>query len=324
MAITNFLTIDVEDYFQVSAFEKVSPPEVWESCEFRVDRNTEKVLVILAEFDVKATFFVLGWVARRFPGLVREIARQGHEVASHGTGHRRVVTQSRAEFRDDIRRSKEILQDLAGRPVLGYRAPSYSIGLNTLWAYDELLEAGYLYDSSVFPVRHDLYGIADWPRFPFCVIRGGDAEWAPENGQAEAGACRMLEIPASTLILGGCKVPISGGGYFRFFPYAFTRWGLRRINQREGQPFVFYLHPWELDPDQPRMVGAGLKSRFRHYLNLNKTEKRFRKLLTDFAFAPLAELVGAHAPLAEPVLEKSRAAAMPEELTTALADAVGS
>jgi polysaccharide deacetylase family protein (PEP-CTERM system associated) len=297
MAPANLLTIDVEDYFHVSAFEAVSPPETWDGRESRVDRNTEKVLAILAESDVRATFFVLGWVARRFPELVKKIARHGHEIASHGYSHRRVTNQSRAEFRDDIRQSKALLEDLTARNVLGYRAPSYSIGPNSLWAYDELMEAGYLYDSSVFPVKHDFYGIPDWPRFPFWVIRGDQGQWAPYDGRAKtpAGepACRMLEIPITTLNLCGRNLPIAGGGYFRLFPYGVTRWGLRRINRQEGRPFVFYLHPWELDPEQPRMVGASRKSRLRHYLNLEKTEGRFRSLLRDFAFAPVSEsLVG--------------------------------
>jgi polysaccharide deacetylase family protein (PEP-CTERM system associated) len=257
-------------------------------------------LAILEEYDVQATFFVLGWVARRFPDLVKKIARHGHEIASHGYGHRRITTQSRAEFRDDVRQSKVLLEDLTGRTVLGYRAPSYSIGLNSLWAYDELMEAGYLYDSSVFPVKHDFYGIPDWPRFPFYVIRGDQGQWGPDDGRADtpagATACRMLEIPITTLNLCGQNLPIAGGGYFRFFPYAFTRWGLWRINQREQKPFVFYLHPWEFDPEQPRMAGASRKSRFRHYLNLHRTEGRFRRLLAEFHFGPVCSLVRGWAP----------------------------
>ncbi len=291
MTITNYLSIDVEDYFQVSAFEKVSPPEVWEKCEYRVDRNTEKILSILEEFDVKATFFVLGWVAQHFPDLVRKISNQGHEVASHGFGHRRVTTQDRQVFREDIRSSKALLEDISGVAVQGYRAPSYSISLESLWAYDELAEAGYRYDSSVFPVRHDLYGIPDWPRFPFHVIRQKDSQWAPEvvgdRNKTDNQSSRLFEIPITTLKLLGKSIPIAGGGYFRLFPYEMTRWGLRRINHLEDQPFVFYLHPWELDPDQPRMAGAGLKSRFRHYLNLHRTENRFRRLLNDFSFTSL-------------------------------------
>ncbi len=291
MTTTNYLSIDVEDSFQVSAFEEVSPPNTWETREFRVDRNTAKLLHILLENGVKATFFVLGWVAHRFPDLVREISRQGNEVASHGYWHRRVATQSRGDFREDIRSSKKILEDLTGSAVLGYRAPSYSIGLETLWAYDELLEAGYLYDSSVFPIHHDLYGIPHWPRYPFYVVRDGNNLWAPEDRRMDAPdrepARRMYEVPITTLRFWGRNVPIAGGGYFRLLPYSVTRWGLRRINTDDERPFVFYLHPWEIDPDQPRMAGAGLKSRIRHYLNLKKTEGRFRSLVKDFSFAPL-------------------------------------
>jgi len=291
MTITNYLSIDVEDYFQVSAFEGISPPETWKSREHRVDRNTEKLLGILEGFDVKATFFVLGWVAQHFPDLVRRISGQGHEVASHGFGHRRVTTQSRQEFRNDIRRSKGLLEDLTGRQVFGYRAPSYSIGLETLWAFDELYDAGFHYDSSVFPVRHDFYGIHDWPRFPFKVVRMDGGAWGPVVAMDDHVSTAMLEVPIATLRLGGRNMPIAGGGYFRFFPYAFTRWGLRQINLKENNPFVFYLHPWEVDPEQPRLVGAGLKSRFRHYINLGKTEDRFRSLLQDFSFAPIHTLL---------------------------------
>ncbi|MHB8762718.1 MAG: XrtA system polysaccharide deacetylase [Deferrisomatales bacterium] len=297
----NRLTVDVEDYFQVSAFEAVCPPESWGTREVRVEGNTEKILDLLAEHGVTATFFVLGWVAERCPGLVRRIASEGHEVASHGYGHRRVNTQTRDEFRADVRRAKALLEDLAGAPVLGYRAPSYSIGRTCLWAFDELAEAGHAYDSSVFPVRHDLYGLADWPRFPFHLERldgqGEHGNWVPaESGEGPAGGgqpgggARLLEIPITTLRLLGRNLPIAGGGYFRFFPYAFTRWGLGRINREEGRPFVFYLHPWELDPEQPRICGAGLKSRFRHYLNLSRTEARFRRLLTDFRFGPMRDV----------------------------------
>lgn len=309
MSPINYLSIDVEDYFQVSAFERVSPPESWSSCEFRVDRNTEKVLGMLEEAEVQATFFVLGWVARRFPELVKAIAAQGHEVASHGYGHQRVNTRSREHFREDIRNSKALLEDLSGQPVLGYRAPSYSIGLQTLWAFDELQAAGYRYDSSVFPIKHDFYGIPDWPRFPFCVLRQGDGDWIPDpHSEAQQG---FMEIPVTTLQLAGRNLPIAGGGYFRLFPYAFTRWGLRRINQLEQRPFVFYLHPWELDPEQPRMVGAGAKSRFRHYLNLGKTEGRLRRLLGDFEFAPLRDILRGSA---EGMAQDGLAAGWPSEL----------
>lgn len=285
MPISNFLSIDVEDYFQVSAFEKVSPPESWEGCDLRVVANSERILALLDGAGVKATFFVLGWVAERCPQLVRRIAAGGHEIASHGHGHRRVGTLSRADFRDDIRRARGRLEDLGGQPVLGYRAPSYSISRQTPWAFDELLEAGYRYDSSIFPMRHDFYGMADWPRFAGYAVKDGAGQWRPgEPGEEEAA---ILELPISTVRLAGKNLPIAGGGYFRLLPYAVTRWGLKRINESEGKPFVFYLHPWEFDPAQPRFQGAGWKSNFRHYLNLHKTEGRFNKLLGDFRFGTI-------------------------------------
>jgi len=283
--LTNFLSIDVEDYFQVSAFEKVSPPESWEGCDLRVVANTERILALLDGAGVQATFFVLGWVAERCPQLVRRIAASGHEIASHGHGHRRIGTLSRAEFRDDIRRARGRLEDLGGQPVLGYRAPSYSISRQTPWAFDELLDAGYRYDSSIFPMRHDFYGMADWPRFSGYAVKGEDGQWFPGETASEQGA--ILELPISTVRLAGKNLPIAGGGYFRLLPYAVTRWGLKRINESEGKPFVFYLHPWEFDPAQPRFQGAGWKSNFRHYLNLHKTEERFRNLLGDFRFGTI-------------------------------------
>ncbi len=334
VGIANALTIDVEDYFHVSAFETVSPPHTWNERECRVEQNTIKILRLLDETEVKATFFVLGWVAKRYPGLVRELLTGGHEVASHGYGHRRVYNMRRLEFREDVRRSKLLLEDITGEPVMGYRAPSYSISQDCLWAFDELCEAGYIYDSSVFPIRHDLYGIPDWPRFPFVVERLDDGNWVPlESGQrlevssqsADSGRATgvesrelkadsyttaamspglppsqpssdqlrpsLIEVPITTLKLFGRSCPISGGGYFRLFPYDFTRWGLRRINQIDSQPFIFYLHPWELDPDQPRVEGASWKGRFRHYLNLDRTEERFGRLLTDFRFRPVREVL---------------------------------
>jgi polysaccharide deacetylase family protein (PEP-CTERM system associated) len=291
MPITNLLTIDVEDYFQVSAFETISPPSSWDRRQLRVEGNTEKVLALLDEAGVKATFFILGWVAERCPGLVRRIAGEGHEIASHGYGHQRVSKQGQLEFRKDIRRSKALLEDLTGRPVLGYRAPSYSISRETFWAFDELHDAGYRYDSSIFPIKHDFYGIHDWPRFAGYAVKSEAGEWqaaADRRGAAPA----LYEVPITTLRFGGKNWPIAGGGYFRLFPYTFTRWGLQRINREERQPFIFYLHPWEFDTDQPRISGAGWKSRFRHYLNLHKTEERFKELLRDFAFAPVADTLG--------------------------------
>ncbi|WP_305043161.1 XrtA system polysaccharide deacetylase [Geoalkalibacter sp.] len=288
----NALTIDVEDYFQVSAFEGISPVDTWDARELRVERNTDQVLEILrAAGDVRATFFILGWVAERCPGLVRRIAAAGHEIASHGFGHQRICFLDAAGFRDDIRRSKGLLEDLCGRPVHGYRAPSYSISERTPWAFDELHDAGYLYDSSICPVRHDFYGMPHWPRFSCMAVKGTDGAWCPlPHTQRETPA--LHSIPVSTVRLGGRNIPIAGGGYFRLFPYAVTRWGLSGINDKEQRPFVFYLHPWEIDPEQPRMNGAGWKSRFRHYLNLDKTEKRFARLLQDFRFAPIREVFG--------------------------------
>lgn len=287
MPLTNLLSIDVEDYFQVSAFEKVSPPTSWGGRELRVEANTERVLSILDEDGIKATFFVLGWVAERCPQLVKRITACGHEVASHGYGHKRVGQQSRVAFREDIRRSKTILEDLADAEVMGYRAPSYSISHQTPWAFDELLAAGYRYDSSVFPIQHDFYGIPDWPRFAGPISKGPDGRWF--SGKPPQNSVPLIELPITTLQLGRKNFPIAGGGYFRLFPYELTRWGLNRINQSEKKPFVFYLHPWEFDPAQPRMAGIGWKSRFRHYFNLHKTEERFRKLLGDFRFGTIRE-----------------------------------
>ena len=285
MPIRNYLTIDVEDYYHVSAFETLSPPATWAGRESRVERNTDRVLELLAEAEVKGTFFVLGWVAERHPSLVTRIAAQGHEIASHGYLHQRVALQDRQTYREDIRRSKKLLEDQLGAAVNGYRAPSYSITRQTDWAFDELLEAGYRYDSSIFPMQHDFYGIPDWPRFAGYAVKEGE-NWVAADSPAIAGAS-MRELPITTLRLGNRNLPIAGGGYFRLLPYAATRWGLARINETEQQPFVFYLHPWEFDPQQPRMQGCSAKSRFRHYLNLDKTEDRFKRLLKDFAFLPI-------------------------------------
>lgn len=287
MEIANYLTIDVEDYYHVSAFEKLSPPSTWSSRESRVERNTDLVLSILDERAVKATFFVLGWVAERFPQLTKRIAGQGHEIASHGYLHQRVALQDRSTYREDIRRSKALLEDQIGTAVRGYRAPSYSITRQTEWAFDELLEAGYRYDSSIFPMKHDFYGIPDWPRFAGYAVKSENG-WEAKDSPADA-ASFMCEVPITTLRLGKRNLPIAGGGYFRLLPYAVTRLGLSRINQKEQQPFVFYLHPWEFDPRQPRMSGCSAKSRFRHYLKLAKTEDRFKLLLRDFTFRPISQ-----------------------------------
>ena len=287
--IKNYMTIDVEDYFHVSAFESLSPPSSWSGRECRVERNTDLVLEIMAQHNVKATFFILGWVAEHYPQLARKIFAQGHEIACHGYLHQRVSTQDRATYKDDIRRAKAILEDQSGQEVLGYRAPSYSITRQTDWAFEELIAAGFKYDSSIFPMKHDFYGIPDWPRFSGYAVAQNGAWVADDQMPSDGKAIR--EIPITTVKMGQRNLPIAGGGYFRLLPYPVTRWGLKCVNQKENQPFVFYLHPWEFDPEQPRMAGAGRKSRFRHYLNLNKTEGRFRKLLSDFDFVPLKTIL---------------------------------
>jgi polysaccharide deacetylase family protein (PEP-CTERM system associated) len=267
--ITNYLTIDVEDYFQVSAFDNVVRPEEWAACESRVERNTRKILVILAEQNIRATFFIVGWVAERFPALVQEIDRAGHEIGCHSYLHRRIYTLTPEQFHEDTKQAKDILESIIGKKVAGYRAPSYSITNQSLWALDILQEAGFQYDSSIFPMRHDLYGIPDAPRFPYRLPNG------------------LQEYPISTAMMMGRKIPVAGGGYFRLFPYWFTKRALSGVNAQEKQPFVFYLHPWEIDPDQPRMKNASWLSRFRHYNNLEKTEARLNRLLGDFAFGPI-------------------------------------
>ena len=263
-AITNALTIDVEDYFQVSAFAPYIARSEWERRECRVERNVERILEMLAAHGVKATFFTLGWIAERYPALVRRIAAAGHEIASHGYGHLRIHEQTPAEFSQDIRKAKTVLEDLAGAPVKGYRAPSFSIDRSTFWAFDEIAKAGYQYSSSVYPVRHDLYGMPDAPRVPY----------RPRGD--------LLEIPVTTARLLNRNVPAGGGGYFRLLPYAVSRGLIRRVNEAEGRPAVFYFHPWELDAEQPRVRGTSLKSRFRHYVNLHRTAPRLRRLLSDF------------------------------------------
>ena len=273
--IVNAMTVDVEDYFQVSAFDGVVARDTWDRLESRVCANTDRLLAIFEEHGVTATFFILGWVAERFPALVSQIAAGGHEVASHGYAHRLIYDQTRAAFRDDVRRAKDILETATGKRVEGYRAPSYSITAQSLWALDVLVAEGYRYDASIFPIRHDRYGIPGSPRHPHVLQRG-------------AGA--LVEAPGSTVCIAGLNVPVAGGGYFRLLPYGWTRWGMARLNTRERRPAIFYLHPWEIDPAQPRLA-AGRLSRFRHYRNLEKTEGRLRRLLGDFQFAPLREIL---------------------------------
>jgi polysaccharide deacetylase family protein (PEP-CTERM system associated) len=276
----NLLTIDVEDWFHTSALEPYIKIDRWDSLETRLEPNLHRILGLLDAFQTKATFFVLGWVAERYPALVRQIDAQGHEICSHGYRHRLIYNLSRQTFRDYVQRSKQLLEDLIGKPVLGYRATSFSIVTHTLWALDVLREAGFVYDSSMFPIRHDLYGIDGFPRFPF----------VHEN--------HLIEIPASTIRLLGKNFPIAGGGYFRLYPYWLTRKGIHSLN-RAGSPAVIYLHPWELDPGCPKMHQADWRTRFRQYVNLDKTAPRLERLLTDFSFIPISQYLAASGLMAQ-------------------------
>jgi polysaccharide deacetylase family protein (PEP-CTERM system associated) len=267
--IRNAFTVDVEDYFQVEGFAQAIDRGSWEGFRTRVGTSTSTLLEMLAARGVRATFFVLGWVARKHPEIVRRIAAAGHEVASHGMSHRLIYTQTPAEFRRETHDAKALLEDLAQKPVLGYRAATYSITRRSLWALDILCEEGFRYDSSIFPMRHDRYGIPD-------------AELKP-HVMTTPGGGTLVEFPISVLRYCGAKVPVAGGGYFRLFPYRFTRWALRRLNSQQ-QEFVFYVHPWEVDPEQPRVREASALSRFRHYLNLDRCAARLGRLLEDFEF----------------------------------------
>jgi polysaccharide deacetylase family protein (PEP-CTERM system associated) len=273
--VVNAMSIDVEDYFHVSVFDGIVPRSEWARMDSRVCRNTDKLLAIFAEYGVRSTFFVLGWVAERHPDLVRRIADAGNEIASHGYAHRLIYDQTPSAFRDDVRRAKQLLEDSSGRKVVGYRAPSYSITPKSLWALDILLEEGYQYDSSIFPIRHDRYGIPVSGRKPYFIERSRGT---------------LVEVPGSTTKVGPLNLPVAGGGYFRILPYWWTRWGIARVNEREGRPAIFYLHPWEIDPEQPRLP-AGRLSRFRHYRHLEDTEVRLRQLLTDFKFDAIEAVV---------------------------------
>lgn len=264
-APVNAMSVDVEDYFQVSAFERFVPRSEWDTRQHRVDANTRRIMDMFDENGVSATFFVLGWVAERYPDLIRDMVERGHEVASHGYSHIRVTQQTPAQFREDIARTKKLLEDTAGCEVLGYRAASYSIGEKNIWALDVLGEEGYVYSSSIYPVRHDIYGMPEAPRFPF-----------------RYGETGILEIPITTFVVNGRNFPCGGGGYFRLQPYAFSRWAMRRVNREDGQSCIFYFHPWEIDAEQPRVEKLPYKTRFRHYLNLRRMEGRLRSLLADF------------------------------------------
>jgi polysaccharide deacetylase family protein (PEP-CTERM system associated) len=266
--IVNALTVDVEDYFHVSAFDSVVSRARWDAFESRVSQNTERLLDLFARTDVRGTFFVLGWVAERFPHLVRRIADLGHEVASHGYNHQLLYMLTPRQFREDVRAARAAIEDAAGVRVTGFRAPSYSVVESSMWALDILIDEGFAYDSSIFPIHHDRYGIPDSPRHPYVIRRAGGS---------------LLEVPGSTVRFGGVNLPIGGGGYFRQFPYAWTKWGIGRVNRVERQPVTFYTHPWELDPAQPR-IPVGAATRVRHYRGLEHTASRLGRLLQDFRF----------------------------------------
>ncbi len=270
--LVNALTIDVEDYFQVSAFAPHIARSEWNTRECRVERNVYRMLDMLSDHDTKATFFTLGWIAQRYPQLVRDIVQQGHEVASHGYGHERASDQSEEAFFSDIQLAKSILEDLSGTEVKGYRAPSFSIGSSNLWAFDCLARAGYRYSSSIYPIAHDHYGMPDSPRFAYEVRPG------------------LLEVPITTLRAFGRNLPSSGGGYFRLLPYALSRWMLGRVNRNDGQAGIFYCHPWEIDTEQPRVAGISAKTRFRHYVNIARVEGRMRQLMRDFKWGRMDQI----------------------------------
>jgi polysaccharide deacetylase family protein (PEP-CTERM system associated) len=282
--ITNALTIDVEDYFQVSAMAPYIRRDEWDSRECRVERNIDRILGMLAQHSTQATFFTLGWVAERYPAMVRRIVEQGHELASHGYGHQRASDLSEAEFFDDVQRAKGILEDIGGQSVLGYRAPSFSIGTGNLWALDTLLKAGYRYSSSIYPVKHDHYGMPDAPRFVHEVRPG------------------LLEVPPTTLRLFDRNLPSSGGGFFRLLPYSVSRWMLQQVNARDAESAIFYFHPWEIDAEQPRVAGIDAKTRFRHYVNIERNERKLDRLLSDFRWDRMDRLFLKSSPREVPVV----------------------
>jgi polysaccharide deacetylase family protein (PEP-CTERM system associated) len=266
--IRNAMTCDVEDYFQVSAFAPYIDRASWPSRECRVEANMDRILALFERTGVRATFFTLGWIAERYPQVVRSIVAGGHELASHGYGHLRASDQTRAEFANDIRSAKALLEDIGGQAVLGYRAPSFSIGRANLWALDELLDAGYRYSSSIYPIAHDHYGMPEAPRFAF-YPNGPDG---------------LLEVPITTVQMMGRNLPAGGGGYFRLLPYALSRWMMEKVNRDDRQPSLFYFHPWEIDTEQPRPDGLGAKARFRHYINIDRMEARIEALARDFTW----------------------------------------
>ena len=264
--ITNIMSVDVEDYFQVGAFEHTIPRPDWDRWPCRVEANVERILNLFEKHQVKATFFTLGWIAERYPQVVRNIVQHGHELASHGYGHQRASHLTESEFFEDVSRAKGLLEDIGGVAIKGYRAPSFSIGAQNLWALDILENTGHRYSSSIYPIAHDHYGMPDAPRFPY----------RPER------CASLLEVPPTTVDWNGRNLPAAGGGYFRLFPYAASRWLINRVNRSDQRPAMFYFHPWEIDPGQPRIAGAPLKSRFRHYVNLGRMENKLARLCADF------------------------------------------
>lgn len=269
----NAMSVDVEDYFHVSAFESSINRADWDNLECRVEQNTHRCMELFSDADIKATFFVLGWVAERYPALIKEIVAEGHELASHGFTHQRIALLTQKEFREEIKLTKTLLEEIGGVEVIGYRAPSYSIVQSTLWAHEILAEEGYQYSSSVYPVKHDLYGIHDAPRFKYQTEPAG-----------------ITEIPVSTITVAGRNIPCGGGGFFRLFPYMLSKWAIDRVNQSESQPTNFYFHPWEIDPSQPRQENISMKSHFRHYLNLNRMEPQLVQLLKDFKWGTMQDV----------------------------------
>jgi polysaccharide deacetylase family protein (PEP-CTERM system associated) len=274
--ITDALSVDVEDYFHVEAFTDYVRPESWASFPSRVYANCERILELFANHGCRATFFVLGWVAEREPALVRKISDAGHELACHSYAHRRVFSLQPEEFRSDLRRARSLIEDAAGVRVVGYRAPTFSILRRSIWALEILADEGFLYDSSIFPIRHDLYGYPEFPRFL-------------QRLELASGR-KIFEVPMSTIRVGGLNWPVGGGGYLRLLPMLYTSWAIRRIHQRDHQPFILYLHPWEIDPGQPRMDGKW-KSKLRHYSGLSGMESRLEILLARGQFEPLKDLI---------------------------------
>jgi len=268
----NAMTVDVEDYFQVSAFDPYVSRSSWDEYETRVEANTDRILSLFEQHDVHATFFTLGWVAEKFPQLVRRIVDSGHELASHGWGHIMVTRLTREQFSDDIRKAKQTLEDTTGSAVAGYRAPSYSFTTKNAWAHPVLAEQGYRYSSSVAPIKHDLYGIPDAPRFAHSAADGA-----------------VIELPITTTCVAGRNIPCGGGGWFRLYPYKLSHWAISRVHSKDREKAIFYFHPWEIDPEQPRIDGLNFKTRFRHYQNLARMEGRVERLLKDFRWATMAE-----------------------------------